>query len=248
MILVLALVLSFWLIGRAKRSKDAQETASSGVLSAALQDIPTSAFDTVGAGSASEAPTPIPGGKPVLQDGKPRVLYIGAEFCPYCAMDRLSLVAALSRFGRFSGLEDVLSSPDEGLISNLATVTFRTSSYSSETVSFTGVETSDRFQQPLATPGEADEAIFRQFSPSGGIPFVHYGSAYANSAPFDGTFLAGRSADQVADELKDPASQTSQAVLGGANLISAQICRETGGEPGSVCTSPGVVAAGKRLR
>src|SRR5438309_707950 len=36
--------------------------------------------------------------------GKTEVLYIGAEYCPYCAAERWSLVVALSKFGSFSGL------------------------------------------------------------------------------------------------------------------------------------------------
>ena len=37
-------------------------------------------------------------------DGKPLVLYVGAEYCPYCAAERCAMVQALSRFGTFSNL------------------------------------------------------------------------------------------------------------------------------------------------
>ena len=37
-------------------------------------------------------------------DGRPGVVYVGSEFCPYCAADRWALVVALSRFGTFAHL------------------------------------------------------------------------------------------------------------------------------------------------
>ena len=37
---------------------------------------------------------------------KPELLYIGAEYCPYCAASRWPLIIALSRFGTFKGLRD----------------------------------------------------------------------------------------------------------------------------------------------
>lgn len=248
LLVVLGLVGIFWGAGRAKRSKGAQQVPTGAALSQALQQVPTASLDAVGLGTANHAPEKIPGGTPHLVDGKPRILYVGGEFCPYCAMDRLSLVTALSRFGHFSGLEDTLSSPEEGDLSNIPTVTFRNATFTSDVISFTGVETADRMGQKLTDLSADDRATFLQYAPKGGIPFVFYGSAFSNSAPFDGAFLAGKEPQAVVDELKDPSSPTSKAVLGGANVITAQVCRETGGTPADVCTAPGVVAAAQALK
>ena len=39
-------------------------------------------------------------GQPALTSGgKPEILYVGAEYCPYCAAERWAMVVALSRFG-----------------------------------------------------------------------------------------------------------------------------------------------------
>ncbi|MGH3290263.1 MAG: DUF929 family protein, partial [Trebonia sp.] len=43
-------------------------------------------------------------GPPLTRGGKPEVLYVGAEYCPYCAMENWPLIVALSRFGQFTGL------------------------------------------------------------------------------------------------------------------------------------------------
>ena len=55
------------------------------------------------AAQATSAPTTITGA-PLTSGGKPEMLYIGAEYCPYCAAERWAMIVALSRFGTFSGL------------------------------------------------------------------------------------------------------------------------------------------------
>src|SRR3954447_25345884 len=71
-------------------------------------------FDAVGTGNL---PNPI---KPMTSnqrlggvDGKPQLLYIGAEYCSYCAPERWSLIAALSRFGQFGNLQPTKSASGE---------------------------------------------------------------------------------------------------------------------------------------
>ncbi|HEY7295947.1 MAG TPA: DUF929 family protein, partial [Dehalococcoidia bacterium] len=78
----------------------------------ALTAIPQSVYDAVGAGSASNPPSAITA--PALtQDGKPQILYVGAEYCPYCAAERWAMIAALSRFGTFSNLQTARSSASD---------------------------------------------------------------------------------------------------------------------------------------
>ena len=85
-----------------------------------LTGVPASVLDTVGAGSLSGAGigrtstsgngylAPV-SGPPLTSGGKPEVLYLGADFCPYCAAVRWPLIVALSRFGTFSGLRTTRS-------------------------------------------------------------------------------------------------------------------------------------------
>jgi hypothetical protein len=68
--------------------------------------VPAATLDAVGAGTATP-PTPI---TESASTGAPTVLFIGAEFCPYCAAERWSLINALGRFGTFSGLKTTYSS------------------------------------------------------------------------------------------------------------------------------------------
>ena len=49
--------------------------------------------------------------------------------------------------------------------------------------------------------------------------------------------LAGKTWAQIAAALKTPSSPIAQAVDGTANYITAAICKMTGNQPASACTS-----------
>src|SRR5699024_3771651 len=61
---------------------------------------------------AGQFPNPLKriSGSADLGTDKPVVLYMGAEFCPFCASLRWPLVLALLRFGDFEGLRYMRSS------------------------------------------------------------------------------------------------------------------------------------------
>src|SRR5262250_635737 len=79
--------------------------------------------------SASNGPTgaALASGTPLTANGKPEMLYMGAEYCPYCAAERWAMIQALSRFGTFSGLSTVHSSTTD-TPTNISTFTFHGSS------------------------------------------------------------------------------------------------------------------------
>ena len=67
-----------------------------------ITGVPPSALATVGKGSVptfNQAPIIKVTGPALTSNGKPEMLYIGAEYCPYCAATRWSMAVALSRFG-----------------------------------------------------------------------------------------------------------------------------------------------------
>ena len=84
-------------------------------------------------------------GTPLTSGGKPEVLYMGAEYCPFCAAQRWAMVNALSRFGTFTGLTTTHSSSTDA-DPNTPTWTFYKSTYKSNYINFTSVEetTNDR--------------------------------------------------------------------------------------------------------
>jgi hypothetical protein len=222
-----------------------------------VTSVPTQVLDSVGIGgqpanktsTSGNAVAPIPPadqGKSPLGpvNGKPVFFYYGGEFCPYCATERWSLITALSRFGHFSGLQGMSSSPSD-YAPNTQTFTFYHSTYSSPYLSFTPVETEDINKAPLEQPSTAQLKVLNTWDPSFSFPFLYIGNKYIGGLPnwLDPTLLHGLTRAQIAQDLSIPGNVAGTPLNANANYLTAAICNVTGGKPGSVCASKGVLAA-----
>ena len=87
-----------------------------------LTGVSTSTLAAVGAGSATTQGLQKPTGSPLTLNGKPEFLYIGADYCPYCAVERWAMAVALSKFGTLSGMSYMISAPTE--LQNITTLSF----------------------------------------------------------------------------------------------------------------------------
>ncbi len=212
-------------------------------VTAATTSVPASTLAQVGAGSVSTPPAAV-SGAPLTSGGKPEMLYIGAEYCPYCAFERWGMIVSLSRFGSFSGLRTIHSSSTD-IYPNTPTWTFYKSTYTSKYVTFTPVEETTNVPDknspagyvPLQTPTPAQQALLSKYNPGGSIPFVDFGNKYViTGASASPSVLAGKSWATIAAELSDASSPVAQAVNGTANFMTAAICKMTGNQPASVCT------------
>jgi len=198
----------------------------------------SSSLAAVGSGSA-KAPSAITGSA-LTNNGKPEVLYVGGEYCPYCAVTRWSMIIALSKFGNFTGVEYMLSTATD-VNPNTPTFTFASASYTSSYVSFVTVEHWDRSDdifQPLSTQ---EQSLFSQYDPSGGIPFIDFGNQYLVTGVTGGLStldLSGMNWTQVVGQLNVPSSQIAQAMVGESNYIISAICAIDGNQPSSVCSQP----------
>ena len=75
---------------------------------------PNSLNNLIGIGTASySGVTQIQNSTELTLNNKPEILYIGAEYCPFCAAQRWSMIIALSRFGTFSNLHFMTSSASD---------------------------------------------------------------------------------------------------------------------------------------
>lgn len=214
-----------------------------------LTEIPASVFDTVGVGQGvSNPPAPI-SASPMTADGKPRVLYVGAEYCPYCAAERWPFVVAMSRFGTFSNLQATSSAAAPEVYPDTPTLSFHGASYTSQYLSFTGVETQTNTHQPLDTLSADDQKLFDTYNSGGGIPWIDYGGkAASGGASFDASLLAGKTQASIAAEIADPSTALSKAVVGSANVITARLCQLTGNQPAAVCSSSAVAAVASSVK
>ena len=256
-VVVIAIVLAFVLVSLNKSPAKAGPAGGSALSASVLNDIstvPATTLATVGAGSTYAKPLISINGSPLTANGKPEVLYIGAEFCPYCATERWAMAVALSRFGTFSGLHGIRSDPTD-VFPNTPTLTFYKSTYTSKYVTFTPVEEETVSKAPLQKPTtEQNDLISKYDAPpyvsqqnAGSIPFVDFGNKFMISgASYNPQVLQGKNWSEVAAALKDPSSDIAKGADGAANLITAAICNLTHNQPASACT-PAVQSLEKSL-
>jgi hypothetical protein len=219
---------------------------------AKVTSVPASTLNTVGegGGAVTNKPATIPGSA-LTSGGKPEMLYMGAEYCPYCAAERWAMIVALSRFGTFSGLATVHSSSTD-VYANTPTWTFAHATYTSQYLAFTSVEmetnvpTSAGGYTSLQTPTAAETALLDKYdaapyvasADAGSIPFVDFGNKYLIiGASYSPQVLSKLSWSTIATDLSNPSSPVAKAVDGTANYITAAICKMTGNQPASACTA-----------
>jgi hypothetical protein len=260
-LLVVAIVVGFIVF---KTSQSPAKSSASGSVSGSVQPasvvsgvthVPSATLDSVGAGTTyPHAIQPIKGNAAALTSGgKPQIVYVGGEYCPFCAAERWAMTTALSRFGTFTGLHFIHSSSTDTDPST-PTLTFYKSTYTSKYIVFTPTEarndTNTANLQPLTA---LDKQLMKTYdvppyvpsaSYDGSFPFVDFANKYViDGASYDPAVLKGLTWAQVAAALKDPSSPVAKGADGAANLITAAICKVTGGQPGSVCKSTAVTTA-----
>jgi hypothetical protein len=216
-------------------------------VAAEVASVPASTLNAVGAGTATGL-KPLTGVPELTANGKPEVLYIGGEFCPFCAAERWALATALSRFGTLSGVSFIHSSPTDG---DIPTLTFYKSSYTSKYLTFTPVEWFGEADDPstpfghvyLQKPTKQEAALFARYA-GGSIPFVDIANRYllpqTQYSPED---LSGLTWAQIAIAIQNPSSSVGKDIDGAANTLTAALCTLTHGQPANVCTSAGVKSA-----
>jgi len=272
-IVVVIVVLAFVLVklnsggGTAGTSSNGPTGTALASVTKQVTDIPTSVTDQVAGGKVpasffvdaktSSAVTSIQSmgsyfatvdGKALTQNGKPEVLYIGSEYCPFCAAQRWAMINAFSRFGTFTGLTTTHSSSSD-IDANTPTYTFYGSTYTSKYISFTSVELNKNYRVGNATTGDyvnlqtptaAEEALQTAYDPGTYIPFIDFGNKYVqegNISPLAPTMLDGKTWAQVAAAMNEPTSTIAQAEDANANYETAAICELTNNQPATACTA-----------
>ena len=261
---VLAVVVVLVVVKLSSSPAKVKPTAAGGATQPAsvtdqITHVPAAALDKIGTGTTyQKAIQPIQGAPPPLtRNGKPLMVYVGGEYCPYCAAERWGMAIALSRFGTLTGLGFIHSSSTD-VNPNTPTLTFYHAKYSSKYLEFQPVEarnlTNTANLQPI--PAQVQQLMKKYDVPpyvpssqyDGSFPFVDFGNKYVIAgASYDPSVLSGKSWSQVASALSDPSSPVARGADGAANLITAAICKMTKGQPGNVCNSPGVVTASGSL-
>ncbi len=184
---------------------------------------------------------------PPAASGTPLILYIGAEYCPYCAALRWPLAIALMRFGELSGVRYSRSSSND-VYPDTVTLSFHGATFDSKLVRFESVELSDRVGKPMEKPSDAQRETFSRLNARGSIPFLALGGQYVSvGSPFSPQVLNGLDWQGVVERLEQGSNAASQSIFSEANLLTAAICVLTEQQPSDVCTAPGIQDVAKSL-
>ncbi len=254
---VIAIIIGVFVIfsNQQSGSPSGPTQASSQVFKAVI-NVDPNVLTAVGTGGVQNPLHTVKGPPPILvgPTGKPQFLYVGAEYCPYCAAERWGVVVALSRFGTFSKLYQTTSSSTD-VYPSTPTFTFYPghyggSFYTSKYIDFVPVETLGNVQDTsgnyttLQTPTTQQQNLLNTYDVSpyttqaGSIPFIDIANQYImTGASYSPQDLLSLQWQVIATNLLDPTSTVGKDILGTANYITAGICMTTHQQPGNVCNT-----------
>jgi hypothetical protein len=213
----------------------ASESPASSVVVRQVTTVPAAVLTRVSSGQEMMI-TPLravkTSGPPLSIGGKPAIVFVSEESCPFCAAERWSLAVALSHFGIWSHLGTTTSSATD-VYPDTATLSFRTAHFQSTELTLRTTELTDNAGRPLQAQTSLDTSLIGTFDvppyvnsadQSGAVPFLDIANRYVLAgAQYDPQVLAGLSAAQIASQLSNPASPVAAAIDGSARVIVAAI-------------------------
>lgn len=177
--------------------------------------------------------------EPMRRSGKLFVLFVGAEYCPFCAAERWAIVRALQKFGQWSGLKQTMSAARDEQFLNLPTYDFTEATYTSSHIEFVARELKNREFKPLQKLLKTEEKIVRKFNPKKEIPFLLVGGRFMQiGAGFTPKIFIGHTFRQTETELKKAESEIRKTIDAEGNIIAALLC--VSGLPPELCKETGV--------
>ena len=221
----------------------ATESAASSVIARQVTTVPASVLTGVSSGQVITPLQAVQRSGPALTvGGKPVIVFVSEESCPFCAAERWSLAVALSHFGTWSHLGSTTSSATD-VYPDTATLSFRAAVYRSTELTLRTTEPADNAGRPLQAQTALDTSLIDNFDvppyvnsadQSGAVPFLDIANRYILAgAQYSPQVLAGLSATQIASQLANPSSPVAQAIDGSARVIVAAINQVLAGRAGS---------------
>jgi hypothetical protein len=205
-----------------------------------LQSVPISTLAAAPANGVITTPQSV-NGSSLESDGKPEMLFIGAEFCPHCAAERWPLYIALSKFGTFSPQPGRIHSANED--GDVPTLTFYGTTYTSTYFAFTPVEVDTNKPQgngyaPLQTPTQAQLTLWEDTN-GGTFPFVDFGGKKVlPAAQYLFTPLESLPFSAVAAQVGNNSSAIGADIDASAAQLITTICGSLSNQqPAAVCSA-----------
>ena len=194
--------------------------------------VPLKVLTQVGESRQTTNLLPVPNGSPLSIDGKPGIVFVSEESCPFCAAERWPVVVALSHFGTWHHLGATTSSSTD-VFPSTPTFSFRSATFDSAYLTLRTTELANNAGRPLQPASQLDTALIDRYDvppfvnsadQSGAVPFLDIDNHdILAGAQYDPQVLAGLSMSQVAAQLDNPASPVAMAIDESANALIAAI-------------------------
>ncbi len=211
----------------------AGESPASAVVARQVTTVPAAVLTRVSPGQAATPLQTVKTPGPLLTiGGKPAIVFVSEESCPFCAAERWPLAVALAHFGTWSHLGSTRSSATD-IYPDTATLSFRTARYASTELTLRTTELADNTGHLLQPQTPLDTRLIDTYDvppyvnsadQSGAVPFLDIGNHYVLAgAQYNPQVLAGLSAAQIASRLSNPSSPVAKAIDGSARVIITAI-------------------------
>jgi hypothetical protein len=230
---VLAIIVALVAVKLTSAAPRASESLAASSVVSEVTTVPAAVLARVGPGRAA---TPLQtiqtAGAPLTIGGKPAIVFVSEESCPFCAAERWPLVVALAHFGTWSHLGSTTSSATD-VYPDTATFSFRAARYTSRELTLRTTELTDNLGRRLQAQTPLDTTLIGTYDvppyvnsadQSGAVPFLDIANHdILAGAQYNPQVLAGLSAAQIAAQLKNPASPVAEAIDGSAHVIITAI-------------------------
>jgi thiol-disulfide isomerase/thioredoxin len=219
---------------------DGDGTATAAPVSATASGaVPAGAQQPPEAASLALAQVRRASGEPLVEAGKPLLFFMGAEWCPFCASERWALVKATSRFGKWSGLKELLSRSGQDYFPALPTYDLTQATFTSKYLDLRHKELATVEGDPLQRLSHFEEKLVDEYDERGSVPFLFASGPagrYTVELGFSPGLLGGRDFATLHKEVvTDAPTPGVEAIDGQTEAITALICKLDGQQPASVC-------------
>jgi thiol-disulfide isomerase/thioredoxin len=186
-------------------------------------------------------------GSQLREAGKPEILYIGAEWCPYCAAERWPLALALAKFGTLSNVKQGYSAGAPEVYPHTPTLSFDGTTYTSQYVSFVPVENQNIDRKVIHQVSTEQMQLWNRYdNGQPAFPFIDIANRFKVDTQYNPQVLSGYTPTQVISSLQSPGSTLARTIAAAADEIIAAIC-ETTASKAPVCSLDGVKRASAHL-
>jgi len=230
--IVVAVVIGFVASSLSSGGATASEGPASPTVVTQATTVARGVLTQVGESREATALQPVRNGSPLTVDGKPGIVFVSEESCPFCAAERWPVVIALSHFGSWHHLGATTSSSTD-VYPSTATFSFRNATFDSPYLALRTTELANNAGRPLQPESSLDAQLINHYDvppyvnsadQTGAVPFLDIDNHdVLAGAQYNPQVLAGLSISQIAAQLDNPDSPVAMAIDESANALIGAI-------------------------